>query len=130
MGLISVTDGPEAEAEFHRLQEEAKAAEAKLLSLDTEPEVIELHPASIERYLETLADLFDGRLAADNRESVAILCELISDVIVTPRERGLDATVEGFLAALLGESPMCGGLMVAEERSVQYPTFLIAAVSA
>lgn len=113
--IKGVTDGPEAEAEIHRLQEVAKAAQAKLPRLDTEPGVIELHPASVERYQEALADLSDGRLDADNRNAVAILRELVSAVVVTPNERGLDVTVEGFLAALLGESPMCRGLMVAEE---------------
>ncbi|MBY4893487.1 zinc ribbon domain-containing protein [Rhodobacteraceae bacterium N5(2021)] len=113
--IKGVTDGPEAEAEIHRLQEDVKAAQAILPRIDTEPEVIELHPASIERYLEALADLSDGRLAPDNCDAVAILRELVSAVINTPKERGLDVTVDGFRAALLGESPICRGLMVAEE---------------
>ncbi len=112
--IHGVTDGPEAEAAIHRLQGEAREAEAAVAALEVDPVIVELHPASIERYLDALGDL-NEHLSSGNEEAVRIIRELVSSVTVTPKPDGLDVVVEGFLAALLGENPKCRVLMVAEE---------------
>lgn len=118
--IHGVTDGLTAEAEIHRLQEEARAAEAVSSETRGDPQVIEIHPAAVSRYIDALTDL-SGRLSADNREAASIVRELISAVTVTPHHGGLDVVVEGFLGALLGENPKCRVLMVAEDRYHRSP---------
>ena len=64
-----MTDGPAAEAEIHRLQEEARGAEAARSQICEDPQVIEIHPAAVARYVDALTYL-SGRLSADNRGGV------------------------------------------------------------
>ncbi|MCC5984605.1 MAG: recombinase family protein [Rhodobacteraceae bacterium] len=113
--IYGVTDGPAAEADIHRLQNEAREAEAALARADETHEVLEIHPASIERYIGALADLA-GRFHTADPDAVGIIRELVSAVVVTPTETGLDVVVEGFLGAIPGDNPKCRVLMVAEGR--------------
>jgi uncharacterized protein YfcZ (UPF0381/DUF406 family) len=126
--INGVTDGPKAQAAIRQLQEEARAAEAVLAQADESPKQVELHPASLERYITALSDL-SGRLHAHHNDAVIIIRELVSAVRVTPTDAGLDVVVEGFLGAILGETPKCRVLMVAEVRSGQTPTLCLAQVS-
>lgn len=109
-----VTEGPAAEADIHWLQNEAREAEAALAGADETHEVFEIHPASLERYVGALADLA-GRFHTADPDAVSIIRELVSAVVVTPTETGLDVVVEAFLGAILGDNPKCRVLMVAEE---------------
>ncbi len=109
-----MTDGPAAEADIHRLQNEAREAEAALAQADETHEVLEIHPASVERYIGALADLA-GRFHTADQDAVTIIRELVSAVVVTPTETGLDVVVEGFLGAILGDNLKCRIVMVAEE---------------
>jgi hypothetical protein len=111
--INGVTDGPAAEAEIH-------TAEAALAQADETHEVLEIHPASVERYVGALADLACRFTAADH-DAVGIIRELVSAVVVTPSDTGLDVVVEGFLGAILGENPKCRVLMVAEGRYRRSP---------
>ncbi|AWZ01360.1 hypothetical protein RHODOSMS8_01825 [Rhodobiaceae bacterium] len=91
-----MANGSEAEAEILRNREDAKAAQARPSIAETARGVIELHPASVERYLEALTSLSSGRLDLENDEAVAVLRELGSAVVITPAEHSLDIVVEFF----------------------------------
>jgi site-specific DNA recombinase len=100
-----VTDGAEAEAEIRRLLDAARAAETLAAEANAADDVVELHPASLDRYIAALSHL-GPHLAEDapgRAEAVQILRELISSATVTPRgDKDLEVTVEGYLASILG----------------------------
>lgn len=114
-----VTDGDEARTQIRQLLDAARQAEAARDAASTEVQVVELHPAAADRYLDALAGLADymGDARSDTaRRAVETLRELVDRVVVTIRDDGTDVQVEGRLSALLGEDhPVCRGTMVAEE---------------
>ena len=107
--IHGVTDGPEAEANIADLQKSVRTAEDALAAATEEVPVVELHPGALDRYLSALEDLN----SQDADQAVQLLRELIESVTVTQTGDGLDVTVSGYLAALLGHE--CRQLVVAEE---------------
>ena len=113
-----VTDGEDAVEDIWRLRLAKDEAEAALAAAEEDVPTVELHPAAARRYIDALADL--GKALSDSsspewRQAVETIRELISEVVVTPTETCQEVTVHGYLAALLGESPLRGQSMVAEE---------------
>ena len=115
-----------------RISKEKQSDEAKLRAqLDALNEGalanVELHPAAINRYLQTVEDLHGimvRNLKEGSGETGTILRELVESVIVHPPEKGAGGSIQirGRLAALTGLPDVLlrtqsGGLVVAEEGS-------------
>jgi site-specific DNA recombinase len=87
------------------LEDERDSIAAKLAEFTTEPRVVTLHPASIEKYCEDVARLAD--LLAEGRdgerdELIASVRGLVAAVVVytTPGANGFEVEVQGRLAQL------------------------------
>ena len=132
-GVIEEEDARQriAELKAQRLQ-----VEAEIATLEEAPKIITLHPATLDRYVETVdalaASLAEHAEAEDDRGSlVKSFRALVQSVTVHtngPRE-GFQVEVKGKLAALIGgdafpQAVYSGGRVVAEERyrlSPQHP---------
>ena len=104
--VISEEDAKQRIAE---LKEERLRVEAELAALEEAPVPIALHPATLDRYIETvngLAETMAGHAsAADDRGSlIADFRALVHSVVVHPRGpwEGFEVEVKGKLAALVG----------------------------
>jgi site-specific DNA recombinase len=112
-----------AELKAQRLQ-----VEAELAALEEAPPVITLHPATLDRYIETVdaltAALADHAGAEDDRGSlVASFRALVHSVTIHPNgpREGFEIEVKGKLPTLIGgevfpQAIRSGGYMVAGER--------------
>ncbi|MCC5956141.1 MAG: recombinase family protein [Natronohydrobacter sp.] len=114
-----VIDGPAAEKDIAEATAKRKALEARLAEQE-EPEVVELHPATLERYFATI-DTLIWKLTDLNpqfdRELVETLHKIIARITVFPAtDQGVTIEVTGWLQSLIGVVPgHVGGVMVAEE---------------
>jgi site-specific DNA recombinase len=103
------------------LTQEKNQLAAELAESPSE-EIVELHPAAIERYLTTITELETAlnRHIRRNDSIAAALHELIESVSVHPRNGEPELKIKGRLAALTGDAlfpqrSLSGGLLVAEE---------------
>jgi len=84
--LVELIDGPAAEKDIVEATAKRKALEARLAEQE-EPEVVELHPATLERYFETI-DTLIWKLTDLNpqfdRELVETLHKIIARITVFP----------------------------------------------
>ena len=114
-----VIDGDEARVMIHRLQGEARAAEAALAQASAEVPVIDLHPQAVERYaatIETLAERLADPDPKVDAATIEALRRIIVRITVSPGTgRAALVEVTGWLSALTGEPEKVGGLVVAEE---------------
>lgn len=111
----------------------AEEAERELSSLEEVPQIITLHPATIESYIATVDRLAGGlsehATAEDDRGSlVANFRALVHSVTVHPNapREGFQVEVKGKLASLIGgeafpQAKYSGGRMVAEVRYRRSP---------
>jgi hypothetical protein len=123
-GIIGEEDARERIVE---LKAQRVDVEAELAGLEEAPTIITLHPATLERYIETVdtlaAALADHAQAADDRGPlVQSFRALVHSVTVHPKgpREGFEIEVRGKLAALVGgeafpQARYSGGCMVAEE---------------
>jgi site-specific DNA recombinase len=117
----------EARVRIAELRAQRSQVEAELASLEETPKIIALHPATLERYVETVdtlaASLADHAKAEDDRgPMVKSFRALVQNVTVHPNgpRAGFQVEVKGKLAALVGGKPFpqavySGGRVVAEE---------------
>jgi hypothetical protein len=124
-GVIEEEDARQriAELKAQRLQ-----AEVEIATLEEAPTIITLHPATLDRYVETVdalaASLAEHAEAEDDRGSlVKSFRALVQSVTVHPNgpRRGFQIEVKGKLAALIGgdafpHAVYSGGRVVAEVR--------------
>ena len=104
--VISEEDAKQRIAE---LKEQRLRVEAELAALEEAPTPISLHPATLDRYIETvnaLADTIAGHASAEDDRGplVADFRALVHSVIVHPNGpwQGFEVEVKGKLAALVG----------------------------
>jgi site-specific DNA recombinase len=105
----------------------SRQVEAELVALEEAPSTITLHPATLDRYIETVdalaVALADHAGAVDDRGSlVASFRALVHSVTIRPKSprKGFEIEVKGKLAALIGgeafpQAVRSGGYMVAGE---------------
>ncbi|MGP9788543.1 hypothetical protein [Roseinatronobacter sp. NSM] len=103
-----VIDGPSAKKDIAEATAKRKALEARLAAQE-EPEVVELHPATLERYFETI-DTLIWKLTDLNpqfdRELVETLHKIIARITVFPAtDHGVTIEVTGWLQSLIGVVP-------------------------
>src|SRR5215470_19179051 len=124
-GIIEEEDARQriAELKAQRLQ-----VEAEIATLEEAPKIITLHPATLDRYVETVdalaASVADHAKAEDDRGSlVKSFRALVHSVTVHPNgpREGFQVEVKGKLAALIGgdtfpQAVYSGGRVVAEVR--------------
>ncbi len=91
------------------LKEERLRVEAELAALEEAPVPIALHPATLDRYIQTvnaLAETMAGHAGAEDDRGPLIdrFRALVHSVIVHPKEssQGFEVEVKGKLAALVG----------------------------
>ena len=114
-----VTDGPSAEKDIADANVKRKELEARLADQE-EPDVVELHPVTMERYLETIDTLIwklTDLTPQFDRKLVETLHKIIAQITVFPAtEQGVTVEVRGWLQSLIGDVPgHVGGVVVAEE---------------
>lgn len=104
--VISEEDAKQRIAE---LKQERLRVEAELAALEETPTPISLHPATLDRYIETinaLADTIASHASAEDDRGplVADFRSLVHSVIVHPKGpwEGFEVEVKGKLAALVG----------------------------
>ena len=104
--VISEEDAKQRIAE---LKEERLGVEAELAALEEAPVPIALHPATLDRYIETvnsLAETMAGHAGADDDRGSLIsdFRALVHSVTVHPKAawQGFEVEVKGKLAALVG----------------------------
>jgi hypothetical protein len=132
MAIKGVIGEDDARTRIAELKTQVLQAEVELTSLDEAPQTITLHPATLERYIETVDRLAsvmaDHAQAADDRGAlVPDFRALVHSVTVHPRaaREGFQVEVKGKLAALIGgdvfpQAKYSGGRVVAEERYRHY----------
>jgi len=118
----------EGRARLDELKAQVVEAERELSSLEEAPQIIALHPATIESYIATVdrlaGVLSEHATAEDDRGTlVAAFRALVHSVTVHPKapRKGFQVEVKGKLASLIGgeafpQAKYSGGRMVAEER--------------
>jgi hypothetical protein len=129
--VISEEDAKQRIAE---LKEERLRVEAELAALEEAPVPIALHPATLDRYIETvntLAEIMSGHACArDDRGSlIDDFRALVHSVIVHPKGpwQGFEVEVKGKLAALVGGGVFpeahynSGSRLVAGGRFTRFP---------
>jgi site-specific DNA recombinase len=129
--VISEEDAKQRIAE---LREERLRVEAELAAIEEAPVPIALHPATLDRYVETvntLADTMAGHASAkdDRGPVVADLRALVHSVIVHPKGpwQGFEVEVRGKLSALVGgglfpEAHHSSGSYVVAGEGLEPPT--------
>ena len=117
----------EGRARLDDLKSQVLEAERELSSLEEAPQIIALHPATIESYITTVdrlaGILSEHATAEDDRGSlVANFRALVHSATVHPKapREGFQVEVKGKLASLIGgeafpQAKYSGGRMVAEE---------------
>jgi site-specific DNA recombinase len=127
MVIKGVIDEEDARVRIGDLKAQRLAIEAELNSIEGSPNIITLHPATINRYVELVDELAtalaDHAKAKDDRGDLfAKFRGLVHRVTVHPNgpRSGFDVEVEGKLAALIGgqvfpQRRYSGGCVVAEE---------------
>lgn len=127
MVIKGVIGEDDARIRIAELKSQVLQAEAELASLDETPKIIALHPAALDRYVETVdrlaAVLADHAQAEDDRGSlVSDFRALVHSVTIHPNapRNGFKVEVKGKLAALIGgeafpQAKYSGGRVVAEE---------------
>ena len=131
--VISEEDAKQRIAE---LKQEPLRVEAELAALEEAPAPISLHPATLDRYIETvnaLADTMASHASAEDDRGPLItdFRSLVYSVIVHPKGpwEGFEVEVKGKLAALVrggvfpGAHHHSGGHVVAGDRYSPKPTF-------
>ena len=112
------------------LKAERQRLECELAATGEAPKVVSLHPATVQRYLQTVEHLAAtiGRHAASKETKgniVADLRALIDSVTIYPMapRKGFEIEVKGRLAALIGGAafPTVGKRVVAEVRYSAFP---------
>lgn len=118
----------EGRARLDELKAQVVEAERELSSLEEAPQIIALHPATIESYIATVdrlaGVLSEHATAADDRGTlVAAFRALVHSVTVHPKapRKGFQVEVKGKLASLIGgeafpQAKYSGGRVVAEVR--------------
>ncbi|WP_244395894.1 hypothetical protein [Beijerinckia indica] len=126
----------EATVRIPALKAEILQIELELASLEEEPKIIALHPAAIEKYLETVDRLAivlaDHAQAKDDRGNlIKDLRSLIHSVIIHPNlpGEGFKVEVKGKLAALISglsgqvfPQALRSGCKVVAEEGLEPPT--------
>ena len=114
--VIKEADGAK---ELQKLEKEATDLQSELEATAKPPNVVELHPAAVSRYLETIDRLAEALAGDESSDALMPVRELIDRVVVTPEDNGVTIFVEGKLNRLIGGNQyptmVLGGLMVAEE---------------
>ena len=101
-----VLEDSEVAARMPGLREERNRLEAELANADTPPNVVTLHPATVQRYrehVENLSRSLNNHMVQGDQELIEAFRALVSAVIVHPkREDGtFDIELKGKLSALL-----------------------------
>jgi site-specific DNA recombinase len=127
MVIKGVIGEHDARIRIAELKAQVLQAETELTSLDEAPKIVTLHPATLERYVETVdrlaAVLSDHAQAEDDRGTlVGDFRALVHSVTIHPNapRNGFQVEVKGKLAALIGgeafpQAKYSGGRVVAEE---------------
>ena len=127
MAIKGVIGEEDARTRIAELKAQVMQAEVELASLDDVPQIIALHPATLDRYIETVdrlaTVLADHAQAADDRGLlVPEFRALVHSVTIHPKvaREGFQLEVKGKLAALIGgtafpQAKYSGGRVVAEE---------------
>ncbi len=109
MAIKGVIGEEDARTRIAELKAQVMQAEVELASLDDVPQIIALHPATLDRYIETVgrlaAVLADHAQAADDRGLlVPEFRALVHSVTIHPKaaREGFQVEVKGKLAALIG----------------------------
>ena len=129
MAIKGVIGEEDARTRIAELKAQVMQAEVELASLDEVPQIIALHPATLDRYIETVdrlaAVLANHAQAADDRGLlVPEFRALVHSVTIHPKaaREGFQVEVKGKLAALIGgtafpQAKYSGGRVVAEEEA-------------
>lgn len=109
----------EAKPLLASLRAEKERHAADLTSAGEDTNVIELHPQAVERFrenIENLAAILSQGDVAPDVELIGSFRELVAEVIVMPRHKGEEYTVQikGYLSSLLG-ADLSAVTMVAKE---------------
>ncbi|WP_309085773.1 recombinase family protein [Chelativorans sp.] len=130
--IRGVIGDDDARMRIAELKQQREEIDAELAQVDAEPPVITLHPATLERYIETVdalaGALADHAAASEERGPlVQSFRALVNSVTVHPKgaREGFEIEVKGKLAALIGgkafpQARYSGGRVVAEEGYRQY----------
>ena len=126
----------EGRVRLNELRAKVQEAEHELSLVEETPQIVALHPATLDSYIATvdrLAAVLADHIAADDDRGtlVAAFRALVHSVTVHPKapREGFQVEVKGKLAALIGgkafpRAKYSGGRVVAEERyrlSPQHP---------
>ena len=121
----------EAAKRLPELRQRKEILEADLAAIAPVPNVVVLHPATVKRYLDSVADLAAtlSRRMVEGHEDVALaLRGLVIAVIVHPKKGEPDIEITGRLAALTGAAAFpqqtitSGSTAVARARYRRPPT--------
>jgi site-specific DNA recombinase len=124
----------EGRARLDELRGQVLEAERELSRVEEAPQIIALHPATLDSYIATvdrLASVLTEHAAAedDRGRLVATFRALVHSVTVHPKapREGFQVEVKGKLAALIGgeafpQAKYSGGRLVAEVRYSAIPT--------
>jgi len=132
-GIIEEEDARQriADLKAQRLQ-----VEAEIATLEETPKIITLHPATLDRYVETVdalaTNIAEHAEAEDDRGSlVKAFRALVHSVTVHPNgpRKSFQVEVKGKLAALIGgdafpQAVYSGGRVVAEVRYIVKPPWM------
>ncbi len=107
------------------LRAEKERLTAELASVGDSTNVIELHPQAVERFrenVESLAAILSQGDVAPDVELIGSFRELVAEVIVMPRHKGEEYTIQikGYLSSLLG-ADLSAVTMVAKARFERSP---------
>lgn len=101
-------DGPAAEKDISDATVKRNALEARLAD-QKEPEVVELHPATVEHYFETIDTLIWKLIDLNpqfDRELIETLHKIIARITVFPTtDQGFTFEVTGWLQSLIWVVP-------------------------
>ncbi len=113
-----VINGPAAEQDIAAATAKRKALEARLAE-QVEPEVVELHPASLAGHFKTIDALICKRTDLNPRSDRALVetlhIILARGTVFPVTDKGVTIEATGWLQPLSAVVPGHGGIMVAEE---------------
>lgn len=106
----------EVAARMPALRAERNRLEAELADAETPPNVVTLHPATVQRYreqVENLARVLNNHMVEGDKEPAEAFRALVASVIVNRKadNGGFDIEIKGKLAALLGADVFPNGRM-------------------
>lgn len=116
-----VLEDSEVAARMPGLRAERNRLEAELAGVDVPPNVVTLHPATVQRYreqVENLARALNNHMAEGEKEPAEAFRSLVAAVVVHRKhdDGGFDIEIKGKLAALIGADVFPNGRIALDAR--------------